>query len=161
MTTADVPLAVSPSEEAEDTSSSPPAAHDDPRLSRPSLKTLLNEATKCRIDKDWGCAAKRYKLIVARFPHRPEAATALVTLGQIQLGHLHKPLEARRNFERYQELSPSGPLSEQALHGIARASRALGDLRGEQQALERFVTRHPTSPLAGSARQRLYELQKN
>jgi TolA-binding protein len=157
MTTTDIPSEEPLSANTKDTAAPlSPASH----LSRPSLKKLLDEAAECRIDKDWRCAAKAYDQVIMRFPHRPEAATALVTLGQIQLGHLRKPREARRNFERYQRLRPSGPLSEQALHGIALSDQALGDIPGEKQALELFVTRHPSSPLAGSARQRLSELKK-
>lgn len=130
------------------------------RESHPSLETLLDEADKCRIGHDWGCAAKRYGVIVKRFPHRAEARTALITLGQIQLKHLEKPKEARRNFKRYQRFNPSGPLSEQALMGIARANRSLGDRRGEARALHLFVARHPSSPLTEAARQRLAELEK-
>ena len=131
------------------------------RTPRPSLETLLDEADRCRIDHDWRCAAKRYDAIVKRFPHRAEAATALVNLGQIQLKHLKKPREARRNFERYQKQSPSGPLAEQALMGIARADRAIGDHRGEARALDLFLARHPSSPLAEAARRRRVELKKN
>ncbi len=131
------------------------------RRTLPSIKTLLGEAAQCRIDRDWACAAKRYRGIIATFPRRPEAATALVTLGQLQLDHLHRPAEARRNFERYLARRPAGALSEQALFGIARACRAVGDSRRERQALERFVSRHPSSPMAGAARRRLDDLKKN
>ena len=152
--------ALSSSEETGDTAPLPPSSRSGRQSPRPALKALLDEAAECRIKKDWRSAARAYEQVVATYPHRKEAATAMVSLGQIQLKHLGRPKEARRNFERYQKTQPSGPLSEQALYGIALADRATGNLRGEKQALERFVARHPSSPLIGSARQRLAELQK-
>jgi TolA-binding protein len=84
----------------------------------------------------------------------------MVFLGQIQLDHLHKPHKARQNFVRYRKIRPTGPLSEQALQGIARTSRALGDVRREKEALKLFITQYPSSPAVELTRQRLNELQK-
>jgi ferric-dicitrate binding protein FerR (iron transport regulator) len=138
----------------------PPRFRIVPTLPHPSLKKLLDEATECRIIRDWRCAAKAYGGIIKHFPGRAEAATAMVSLGQIQLDHLHKPHKARQNFVRYEKTRPSGPLSEQALQGIARTSRVLGDVGREKEALKQFITQYPSSPAVELARQRLNELQK-
>lgn len=149
------------SEDSEDAAAPvPPRSRIVPTLPHPSLKKLLDEATECRIIRDWRCAAKAYGGIIQHFPGRAEAATAMVSLGQIQLDHLHNPHKARQNFERYKKIRPSGPLSEQALQGIARTSRALGDVRREKEALKQFVTQYPSSPAVELARQRLNDLQK-
>jgi TolA-binding protein len=155
------PAGSSDAEDSEDAAAPvPPRSRIVPALPHPSLKKLLDEATECRIIRDWRCAAKAYGGIIKHFPGRAEAATAMVSLGQIQLDHLHKPHKARQNFVRYRKIRPTGPLSEQALQGIARTSRALGDVRREKEALKLFITQYPSSPAVELTRQRLNELQK-
>jgi hypothetical protein len=49
-------------------------------------------------------------------------------------------------------------LSEEARRGVAEAWRSLGNTEQEARALEDFLAAHPDSLSAGSARQRLKEL---
>jgi ferric-dicitrate binding protein FerR (iron transport regulator) len=119
---------------------------------------LLTRAQDLRGARDWDGAARVYRELIRRAPRSAEAASALVSLAQIELGKLGAPGKALRRFEAYLSGHPRGPLALEALYGKARALRALGRKADERAALERFLQRFPRALQAGEARRRLAAL---
>jgi hypothetical protein len=56
-------------------------------------------------------------------------------------------------------MRPGGALDLEALDGLARARRALGDREGERDALRTLLSRHPASAAAARATTRLADLE--
>ena len=84
---------------------------------------------------------------------------ALVALGEMELNMLARPRSALRRFDAYLAGGQGGPLAQEALFGKTRAHRALGDARGEQRALESFLTRFPKAVQAHAVRERLSQIK--
>ena len=121
----------------------------------PTCEALFLQARKYRLAQNWRGAAATLKQLTQTYPGKPESATALVSLAQIQLKHLGQPQIALKNFKRYRKRNPKGHLDEEASFGIAAAYRALGKIKDESRAIAQFLFYHPNSPLAPAARARL------
>ena len=120
---------------------------------------LIQAAQSCLIDKKWECAAEQYRLVLKRYPRRPETPAVIISLAKVELRYLGTPKDALSHYTAYQRRAPNGPLAEEALYGIAEAHRRLDDEKAETDTLRRFVERFPQSSLAGKARARLAKLE--
>lgn len=121
-------------------------------------RALLSQAQIRRAARDWHGSARAYAELIHRHPGSAEAATALVSLGVLQLRHLGRPTEALRQFDRYLARSRRGPLAREAAYGRIQALRALGRRAAERNALQRFLTDYPRALRAPKVRRRLREL---
>jgi outer membrane protein assembly factor BamD (BamD/ComL family) len=125
------------------------------------MYTLTQEAQSCLIDRDWTCAAARYREVLTRFPRRPESMAVLISLAKIEMRYLGAPKDALTHYKTYQRRAPSGPLAEEALFGIAEAYRHLGVADKEEMTLSRFIEQYPESSLVQKARARLKQLRNH
>ena len=134
-----------------------------PRVVAPAAKNaeqsadLLREANRLRARGQWAEAAATYRKVIDLGPDSAEAYPADVALGNLELQQ-GRPLPALARYEHALGKHPNGALSEEARWGKARALRAAGRTAEERAALEDFRKRHPDSPLASVAAQRLAEL---
>ncbi len=134
-----------------------------PRVVAPAAKSveqaadLLREANRLRARGQWAEAAATYRKVIDLGPDSPEAYPADVALGNLELQQ-GRPLPALARYEHALGKHPNGALSEEARWGRARALRSAGRTAEERAALEDFRNRHPDSPLAPVAAQRLAEL---
>ena len=118
---------------------------------------LLREANRLRARGQWADAAATYRKVINLGPDSAEAYPADVALGNLELQQ-GRPLPALARYEHALGKHPNGALSEEARWGKARALRAAGRTAEERAALEDFRKRHPDSPLAPVAAQRLADL---
>ena len=134
-----------------------------PRVVAPAAKSaehtadLLREANRLRARGQWAEAAATYRKVIDLGPDSAEAYPADVALGNLELQQ-GRPLPALARYEHALAKHPNGALSEEARWGKARALRAAGRTAEERAALDDFRKRHPDSPLAPVAAQRLAEL---
>lgn len=124
----------------------------------PSIEELLARARRARLDGDWDGSAAAYEALISTHRDTPEAATCLVSLGQLQLEQLDRPADALEAFRQYLALEERGPLAEEAAWGGAAALRQLGRDDEERAALESLLADHPTGMYSDEARTRLGEL---
>ena len=125
----------------------------------PSIDALIQDAQSCLIAHDWTCASSRYQDILKYYPGRPESTAVLVSLAKIELRHLNMPQKALDHYRTYQQWAPNGPMSEEALFGIAETYRRLGEKDMEEETLRLFVERYPKSSQLKRARARLHQLE--
>lgn len=118
---------------------------------------LLREANRLRARGQWAEAAATYQKVIDLGPDSAEAYPADVALGNLELQQ-NRALPALSRYEHALARHPNGALAEEARWGKARALRAAGRTAEERAALEDFRTRHPDSPLAPVAQQRLAEI---
>jgi TolA-binding protein len=118
---------------------------------------LLREANRLRARSLWTEAAATYLRVIDLGPESPEAYPAAVALGNLELQQ-NRPSAALARYDHALASHPNGALSEEARWGRARALRASGRVTEERAALREFRTRHPDSPLASAATQRLEEI---
>ena len=134
-----------------------------PRVVAPPAKSaeqtadLLREANRLRARGQWAEAAATYRKVIDLGPDSAEAYPADVALGNLELQQ-GRALPALARYEHALGKHPNGALSEEARWGRARALRSAGRTAEERAALEDFRKRHPDSPLAPVAAQRLAEL---
>jgi TolA-binding protein len=131
-----------------------------PRHTLASMYDLIQEAQSCLIDRDWKCAAARYREVLGRYSRRPESMAVLISLAKVELRYLGAPKEALAHYKKYQRRAPNGPLAEEALFGIAEAYRRLGRTDDEEKTLRRFIEKFPKSSLTQKARTRMNQLRK-
>jgi tetratricopeptide (TPR) repeat protein len=124
-----------------------------------SARELLKIAQALRANRDWQGAVGAYSRLVESYPSSPEARSARVSMGSIQLDHLGRPQDAIRNFDAYLNQAPRGPLAPEAAYGRARSLRKLGRQHEERAALESFLERYPTAVQAGAVVRRLAEIR--
>jgi ferric-dicitrate binding protein FerR (iron transport regulator) len=124
----------------------------------PSAEDLIQDAQLCLIDKDWNKAAALYRQIIRDYPSKPESESALISLAKIELRRLDRPEKALRYFNAYKTRVPGGPLTEEAILGIAESHRRLGNSDKEAAALSEFFTRFPKSTSTPAAKARLREI---
>ncbi len=128
------------------------------RPKRP-IGVLLDEARHERQAGRWSAAARAYSELVASHPRSAEARTALVSLGDLQLDRLGKPMAAARSYGLYLARG-GGPLAQEARYGRVRAYRAAGEPRLEARAIAAYLEHHPTSARVGGLKTRLKELER-
>jgi hypothetical protein len=134
----------------------PEPAHDKPVARTPRApEDWLVEGNRLRADKRWSKADEAYSRAAQHASNKQTAYVARVASAAVRLDHLNDARGALSRYRAAQSLLPSGALSEEIHWGIAEAQRALGDHAAEQAALQRFLSEHPSSPLAGQAKARL------
>ena len=126
----------------------------------PSKVSLLAEARRCRIQKDWKCAEHSYTQLQGYYPKSAEAITSLISLAQLRLNKLGKPQKALAQFRFYLKAKPSGPLAEEAVYGMSLAYKTLGRRDDERKVLQKFVREYPKSQLYKEANRRLDKLSQ-
>jgi tetratricopeptide (TPR) repeat protein len=138
-----------------------PARKDEPPRSRalsPALEDSLERANRLRAERRWREAADAYAAVMVDGDPRSVSVAALAR-ATLLLERLNRPREALVLFRRALTLAPTGPLSDEALYGIAASFRALGNEAEERGALERLLADHPSTPLRRRAEDRLSELR--
>ncbi len=124
-----------------------------------SMFNLIQDAQSCLIDRNWNCAALRYREVLARYPQRPESMAVLISLAKVELRHLNAPKDALLHYRNYLRRAPNGPLAEEALFGVAEAYQRLKQSKEEKESLKRFINKFPESFLVKKARYRLSQLE--
>jgi ferric-dicitrate binding protein FerR (iron transport regulator) len=163
------PTALPSAERDEDLALLPPAsrAHDKATAEatapsaggapRPTQDQMLAQAQALRARGDFRGAVALYRRIHELGPGSATGRSALVAQGELQLSSLGDAKGALNAFNAY--LTRSGPLSQEASFGKARALRALGRTAEERQTIERFVATYPDAPQSRVLRRRLAELE--
>jgi tetratricopeptide (TPR) repeat protein len=119
---------------------------------------LLGEANAKRAAKQWRESDALYARVVESAPKTLAAQTALIASASLRLEHLGDPKGALQRFRRALAIAPKGALAEDARWGIVEATRAIGDRAAEAAALDEFLAKHASSPLAPRAKARRAEL---
>lgn len=112
----------------------------------PDAKTLLAKARASRSAGDRAAAISHYEKLLRFHPEHPASHAAMVSLGDLYLDS-REPAAALRWFQRYLDRD-RGPLAQEAHIGTIRALGALGRDRQQQQAIEAFRERYPSSRYA-------------
>jgi tetratricopeptide (TPR) repeat protein len=120
---------------------------------------LLREANQLRAQARWADAAKKYEQVLRHRVDSPEAYPATVALAKLDVDHLEDPRRALALYDRAMMIAPEGSLADEAAWGRTRALRALGRHDDERSALRSFLSRYPSSLLAGLAAERLKNLE--
>jgi len=115
----------------------------------------LSRANELRRKAQWQAAEAAYRDIAVRYPQTQEATVAQLVAAELRLDHLGDPAGA---LQRYQAVPRSNALGVEALFGISRSYRALGDRAAEAAALRSLLESYPASLQADGARGRLKQL---
>jgi TolA-binding protein len=115
----------------------------------------LSAANVLRRDAQWQAAEAAYRSIAARYPQAPEAAVAQLAAAELRLEHLGDAAGALR---LYGAVPKNSLLGVEALSGLSRAYRALGNSAAEAETLRSLLDAYPTSLQADNARARLTQL---
>ena len=94
-----------------------------------------------------------YRRVRLRSSAGPSGYVATIAEAEIRLEHLGEVRGAIRLFRA--AIAAGGALDGEARYGLARAYREADEPAKERAALEDFLTRHPSSPLAALASKRL------
>jgi TolA-binding protein len=121
----------------------------------PPAEDLLQQANDLRAARRWRDAARMYERVLAAHPGSAEAYAAAVAAAELRLEQMGDPSGALRLYRAALQKNPQGPLSEQAVWGVARCQRALAEREGERSALRDYLSRYPSGLFAPSARERL------
>lgn len=122
-------------------------------VATPSAAEQLAAARRALGRGDVAGAAQQYRALQRSHPRSPEAHTAHVALGELEL-RLRRPEQALRAFDAYLARG-GGALAEEARHGRIRALGALGRGAEERSAIRQFLATHPRSPHAPALERRL------
>lgn len=151
-----------PAPSVEDARAARPAPSTEPRAAplaselAPPPEDLLRTANQLRQQGRWREAERAYGRVMERYPGTATAYVARVAAASLRLDHLGDPAGA---LALYRGALAGGALGEEALLGMARCHRALGDRANEAATLRRFLAAHPRSLLAAQASARLAELE--
>jgi len=115
----------------------------------------LSAANELRRKAQWQAAEAAYREVAVRYPQAQEAQVAELAAAELRLEHLGDAAGALR---LYKSVPQSSALGVEALFGVSRAERALGDRAAETTALRALLDAYPTSLQADSARERLKQL---
>jgi hypothetical protein len=126
--------------------------------SEKTMEALIASARGCLIAHDWECAAERYAKVVKNHGHRPGASSVLISLAKLELRRLGSPEKALKHYRAYMLKEPDGPLAEEALLGIAKSHRKIGNTDAERKALEQLLEQFPRSSMAVKVQNRLAQL---
>jgi TolA-binding protein len=122
-----------------------------------ALVDELSAANDLRRKGQWLAAEIAYREIATRYPNAPQATVAQLASADLRLEHLGDAAGALRS---YQSVPQSSALGIEALHGVSRAQRALGNSAAEAMALRSLLAAYPTSLQAEGARERLKQLSR-
>jgi TolA-binding protein len=115
---------------------------------------LLGVANRARAERRFSAALDAYRRVIARFPETRQAQIARVSAGDLEL----ERADPRAAEQLFYGAVRDADVGAEALFGLAEAYRAEERSAEERRTLERFVERHPESPLVPAARRRLSEL---
>jgi len=115
----------------------------------------LSAANALRRQSRWQAAEAAYRSIAARYLRTQEATVAQLAAAELRLDHLGDAAGALR---LYQAVPRSNALGVEALFGVSRAYRTLGNSAAESAALRSLLDAYPTSLQADGARTRLQQL---
>ncbi len=115
----------------------------------------LSEANDLRRKAEWQAAEAAYRRVAARYPRAREATVAQLAGAELRLEHLDDAAGALRLYE---SVPRGSALGIEALFGVSRANRALGNRAAEAAALRSLIDAYPTSLQADGARARLKQL---
>lgn len=121
-----------------------------------SAQALVDRAHAELAARRWSDAADTYAELLAAHPRSPQARTALVRLGDLQLRHQGDARSALATYERY--LERGGPLEREATLGRIRALAKLGKSSQEAAAIRQWLARYPDGLQAEAMRERLHTL---
>lgn len=128
---------------------------------RPSVRAhqapsdLLQQANRLRAEGRFREAAEVYARVSARFPGSLSAYAATVAAASLMREHLGRPRRAQMLYRQALRTRPDGALSLEARQGLALAYQDLGEREAEARVLSELARRHPDSPAARRARERL------
>jgi hypothetical protein len=122
-----------------------------------SAAQMLTDARELRRADRWHDAARAYRDLVKAHPRSPEAETAWVSLGDLQLDRLRQPSAAAKSYGRYLATGAT-LLAAEARYGRVRAYRELGDHAREVGAIEAYLEHHGATVRAQALRERLTKL---
>ena len=126
--------------------------------SEKTMEALIASARECLLAHDWEGAAERYSKVVKNHGHRPGASSVLISLAKLELRRLGAPEKALKHYQAYMQKEPGGPLAEEALLGIAKSHRKIGDTEAERKTLQQLLEQFPRSSMAVKVRNRLAQL---
>jgi hypothetical protein len=129
-----------------------------PATKREPLTDLLREANRLRARGLWLEAERAYARVMRGRPGNSESAVAALAAASLRLEHLGDPAGALRLYE---SVTHRGVLVEEALLGVARCHRAVGNGALEAQTLKLLIARRPQPFVLEEARRRLSELDEN
>ncbi len=112
--------------------------------SPPDIDELFEQAEEARRAGRHTQAASLYRRIATMDRSGASGGTALISLGQICLGRLGRPGEARRAFETYLSRHERGPLSQEAYVGLMRAHRASGRADSARRVARQYLDVYST-----------------
>jgi hypothetical protein len=115
----------------------------------------LSAANEFRRQGRWQAAEAAYRDVAARCPQTQEAYVAQLAAAELRLEHLGDPAGALRLYE---SVPRNNALGVEALFGVSRVYRALGDPKSESVALRSLLDAYPASLQADRARKRLKQL---
>jgi FecR protein/PEGA domain len=121
---------------------------------------LLVEAQALRARREWEAAASTYEELVSRYSDSAEARASYVSMGNILLDHLKRPVKALNAFEQYLSRIRKGTLAQEAAFGRAMALKSLGRSSEEIFALKIFLADFPSAIQASKVRSRLRQLEE-
>ncbi len=97
---------------------------------------------------EFEAACSTYQELVGRWPDSVTARTGRVSLGQLQLDRMGRPVEALQQFDDYLAADPAGVLAEDARAGRVRALDQLARPHDVARAADRFLQYHPYSGMS-------------
>ncbi len=102
------------------------------------VETLFEQAETARRGGQLRRAAALYTRIAATDPRGASGGTALISLGQLSLGPLGQPAQARQAFSSYLS-SRRRSLRQEAFVGLLRAQRALGQMGPARRTARQYL----------------------
>lgn len=107
------------------------------------MEDLLLAGDVARLSGHPAAAVAQLSRAVALHPADPRAPLAAFTLGRVHLEDLGAPREAAHAFARARELSPGGPLSEDALAREVEAWSRAGETELSRAQARSYLERYP------------------
>jgi transmembrane sensor len=108
-----------------------------------SMEDLLLAGDVARLSDHPAAAVSPLSRAVALHPADPRAPLAAFTLGRVHLEDLGAPREAAQAFARARELSPGGPLAEDALAREVEAWSRAGETETAGALARTYLQRYP------------------
>jgi transmembrane sensor len=119
---------------------------------RDETEELMLAADVARLSGHPEEALESLRKVSSGHPNDPRAPLAAFTLGRLLLDELGRPREAADAFDRALELSPTAPLSEDALAREVEAWSRAGDATRARQLAEKYLATWPKGQRARAVR---------
>jgi hypothetical protein len=120
-----------------------------------SLDELFEQAEADRREGRYDRAAAIYRRIAGADRSGAAGGTAMISLGQLCLGRLGRPDEARLAFATYLSRQPGGALRQEAYVGLLRSHRALGQSAEAARVARRYLDEFPAGRYREAAEEEL------